>query len=326
MGTWSLQTTQASLRVSDSQGMSESQARVRAASAGRSWAVADVEGEKREAIATFRTRLTRDLQEDKIDVPPLPRVALELHRLADSPDADLRKARILVERDPQLAGRVARLAASPAFGGRSVTGIEMAVVRLGTNGLRDIAMTVAMGKVFRCRELESYMHEQMRHSFVVASATAVGCKLLGMDRQYGYLCGLFHDVGRLIVGMAVAQYNKEDKTPVDLDVVSALADRYHEQVGGYILSKWGLHNMIKTVACSHHDPANAAAAAPLALIVAAADVAANLQAEDLASRVAQLSQLPQCYHAGLRSMAEIEELAKAVEDAQHDDVMSSLVA
>lgn len=301
-------------------------ARIRAAGAGQSWEIED-EGEAREQeLNNVRKRLVADVVADAIEIPPLPKVAVELHQLASSPDPDLRRAQVILERDPQLAGRVAQVASSPAYGGRAVTGIEMAVVRLGTTGLRDIAMAVAMGRVFRCKALDSYIRTEMQHSFAVGSASKVLCSILGLDPHYGFLCGLFHDLGRLTIGMAIAQYYSESQAKIDMTILDALADQHHQQVGEHVLSKWGMHNMVKTVAAHHHAPDKAGAAAPLALVVAAADAADRIEAETAEERAVALSNIAAPYKAGLTSTGDIERLAKAIQEAKDDSVMSSLVS
>lgn len=308
--------------------MSEIGARMRAAAAGQSWQIEDDDmGESREEQwAALRQRLVSDLKADAIEIPPLPKVAVELHQLATSADPDLRRAQAILERDPQLAGRVAQVACSPAYGGRAVTGLEMAIVRLGTTGLRDIAMAVAMGRVFRSKQLDGYVREQMQHSFSVASASRTVCSMLGLDPHYGFLCGLFHDIGRLTIGMAVSTYYSESGRAIDMQALRDLADAHHEQVGAHILSKWGMHNMVKTVAAHHHTPAEAGAATPMAMAVAAADAADRIEAATVEERTEALTKLAAPYQAGLTSAADMEKLATAVQDAKDDSVMSSLVS
>lgn len=310
--------------------MSERAARMRAAAAGQSWHVEEEEEDQSESPeeqwAALRQRLVSDLRADAIEIPPLPKVAVELHQLATSPDPDLRRAQTILERDPQLAGRIAQVACSPAFGGRAVTGLEMAVVRLGTTGLRDIAMAVAMGRVFRSKQLDGYIREQMQHSFAVASASKTVCSMLGLDPHYGFLCGLFHDIGRLTIGMAVSTYYSESSKPLDMQALHNLADAHHEQVGAHILSKWGMHNMVKTVAAHHHTPASAGAATPMAMAIAAADAADRIEATTIEERIAALTNMAAPYQAGLTSARDIEKLATAVQDAKEDSIMSSLVS
>ena len=306
--------------------MNEIDSRMRASAAGQSWQVEDESETRAEKWDAIRQRLVSDLLSDSIEVPPLPKVAIELHQLAGTPEPDLRRARTILERDPHLAGRVAQVACSPMYGGRAVTGIEMAIVRVGTTGLRDIAMAVAMGRVFRCKQLDGYVRDQMQHSFTVASASRTVCSILGLDARYGFLCGLFHDIGRLSIGMVISQYFSESGDGIDMEALQYLSDTHHEQVGAHVLSKWGMHNMVKTVAAHHHTPTKAGAAAPMVMAVAAADVADRIVAETLEERIAALLKLPEPYKAGLSNPDDIEKLAVAIQDAKNDSVMSSLVS
>ncbi|MBL4684180.1 MAG: HDOD domain-containing protein, partial [Nannocystaceae bacterium] len=267
-----------------------------------------------------------DARNKRLDFPPLPQVAVELGRLASSSDPDLGEATRLVERDNQLAGRVVQVASSAAMGGRAVTDLQGAVVRLGVNGLRDLAFAITMGRVFRCPPLDDLVKQQMQHSFVVAIGTARACKMLGLSDKYGFLCGLFHDIGHLAVLIALARYGRDDPEMLKPEFASTVADQLHGSMGPWVLKSWGMHNMVVDVAAHHHESGSAGAAMPMCQAVAAVDAAdgVELEVDTAQARAAALCQLPVGYEAGL-SGDQLVDLAEVVHIARNDDVVARMM-
>jgi len=260
------------------------------------YAVKDPEQDTNE----LRKRFFADLQSGALEIPPLPEAAIALQRLANNPDPDIQEAFRQAERDPNLAARVLQVTSSAAFGaGRPVTDLRMAVMRTGILGLRDIAFQLSMGQVFRCGQLEPRMHAVNAHSYAVAQATAYICKQLGIESTYGFLCGLLHDVGRVALLSALNRYGRQNAKWHDPEVVDRVCDALHEQVGGLVLSSWGVQSQVKSVAMHHHQPQSAGAAMAMAMAVSVADQAAHIEADTPDARAAALAQMPVAYQAGL---------------------------
>lgn len=276
-----------------------------------------------DVVQGLRRRIADDVRDGTLEFPPLPQVAMELGNLAASIDPDMQVAMRLVERDNQLAGRVIRVAASPAMGGRSVTDLRGAVMALGVNGLRDLAFAASMGKVFRCAPLDALVRTEMLHAFVVAIGSAAACRMLAVGERYGFLCGLFHDIGRVAVFMALSRYGRAEPTYWDSALAGRAADALHAELGPLVLSSWGLHNMVTRVAEHHHRPARAGAAMPLCLAVATVDAADRLVAESPEARAEALCALPLGYQAGLDA-AQLATIAQVVHTARNDDILARL--
>ena len=165
---------------------------------GKAWTLDDpdltgLDEEQRE----FRKRLSRDIREGQFQIPPLPEVAVELNALANSADPDIGRAVTLIERDGQLAAKVLQVASSASYGvGAPITDVRRAAVRIGISGLRNVALALIMGRVFRCGPLDGLMREIMQHGFITACTTGWVCRVLKIDNRTGFLCGLLHDVGK----------------------------------------------------------------------------------------------------------------------------------
>lgn len=254
----------------------------------------------------LRERIADALRDGKFEIPPLPAVAVELNRIASSAEPDLRKATELVHRDAQLAGRVLALASSAAFGARSpITDLQKAVVRIGANGLRDIAFAVMMGKVFRCHPLDRQMQQVNARSYLMAAMSHVICRRLKMDSKLGFLCGLLADVGQLGLLALLADFSKENRAWLRRHVIDEAIATMHTEFGALICSRWALPAAIKEVALHHHDPQAAQGAGPLALAVAASDVIVgegggmSEPQQSPEERIQQLGQQPVIFYAGI---------------------------
>src|SRR5262245_9286081 len=78
-------------------------------------------------------------------LPVIPEVALRAQQMLDDPDIHLGKLADVLSRDPTLAVRISRLAASPPYGARGASlSLRQAVQRLGIPETRRIVMTVAV--------------------------------------------------------------------------------------------------------------------------------------------------------------------------------------
>jgi HD-like signal output (HDOD) protein len=268
-------------------------------------------------------QLLEEVRSDQFRIPPLPKTVVELTRLANTPTSDARAAVRMVEREPQFAAKVLRVASSAAFGMGQVLDLKQAVVRIGLLGLRDIAYALTLGQVFRCPALESHMKAELRHGYVTACASALVTRAFGLDAQHGFLCGLLHDVGRLALLSSLAHRGEKDKTWLNPQFVRHVLTSLHEEVGYLVLSRWGLHG-IKNVARSHHDPEGATEDATLTMAVAIADIADDVPAKSPEQRLEELKLIPFVAHSGLTD-AQLKAVVKVVEDAKNDPAVSAML-
>jgi len=274
-----------------------------------------------DVIAKVRVRIVQDLAAGRVEIPPFPRVAMELHKIAVSPNPDLFLACKIIQREVELAGRIVKAACSPLFGRRAVDTLDAAAARLGVEGLRDIAMMASMGKLMRSSPLLEQARATTIHSFSVAVLTQWVCAANRLDKKQGFLCGLFHDVGRLALIIVLEQYGRQDPIYLEPDMVRIVCERLHAQVGAVVLSSWGVHNAPKFVAEHHHDALKAIGNdAPFARAVAIADAADKLLELDVPSRIKQLSVDPVVVAAGIKKDL-IETLAVGVDTVRADDML-----
>lgn len=276
----------------------------------------------------LRLKLSREIRDGTFKIPPLPKVAVELNTLANSSNPDILAAIRLIQRDAQSAAKVLQVASSAAYGlAKAVTDLRRATVRIGINGLRDIAFTLFMGQVFRGGPLDSLMRKQVQHGFVVGCVTGKICQLLGMEQHSGFLCGLMHDVGCQALLSGFARWGRKEPKWLDPDRVDNSLKIMHCEVGALVASRWELPDIVKDTARFHHTPEEAAnlGTQPMVLCVSVADFADKLEVESCQERTEKLTNEALVYRAGLLPN-NLAEIAQLVDQARADAHLVFLTA
>ncbi|MCB9558704.1 MAG: HDOD domain-containing protein [Deltaproteobacteria bacterium] len=257
----------------------------------------------------FQLEADEALASGKFSIPPLPQVAVELNDLANRRDPDLKAATQLVHRDPQLASRVLALASSAAFGSRvPISSLQVAVVRIGINGLRDIAFAVMMGDVFRCGALDFLMREENVRAYLLAATTHLVTRKLGLDSDQGFLAGLLADVGRIAILALLAHLGRSEPRWLAEEVpLMEILDATHTDVGPKVIAHWDLAPIVAKAARFHHTPM--AAGEPLIIALAAADALVEASATEV--EIEAVCQVDAIQQSGLRE-ADLRQLLETV--------------
>ena len=124
-------------------------------------------------------------------------------------------------------------------------------------------------QVFRVRGYQKVADEVRGHGIVVGELAAW---IRDEKRGHHYLAGLLHDVGKLVVYRAASV--RDGLTAPDRALVEMMVDRHHPSLSLLAAHAWSLGDKVAGAVGFHHHPVAAdAAAAELARIVWAADVA-----------------------------------------------------
>ncbi len=207
------------------------------------------------------------LEQMKIKVDELPLLPMVLVKIMQlNPDSDQYYENFvqLVEEDPPFAVRVIALANSPAFlPTHPIVKINEAVVRLGTDTVRNLVASLAVQKVFVPSGKDQI--KLWTHSISVAVTSKCLANMilqLEVNPEKAYLCGLLHDIGRFVMFEHAPQHLKDvDEsnwhTPDELIEADVEVFKYtHAALGSYACKKWGLPEEIATVVRDHHNPSN----------------------------------------------------------------------
>lgn len=214
--------------------------------------------------------LVKRIQSDQLFLPTMPAVATKVLEILRDPDAGMKEAAAVMERDPVLAARALRLATSAAFaaGTKKVT-LQEALARLGTKALKGLLVEASAQKLFMSRnpQINEQLKSLWEHSVAVGILGRDVLALTGLgDSESAYLAGLLHDVGKPIVATILLEVERQltevyQRSWIDsgewLDVIA----RVHRPIGVALAEKWQLPPPI--VACirdaNEYDKANRAA-------------------------------------------------------------------
>jgi len=152
-------------------------------------------------------------------------------------------------------------------------------VRIGLDAVRDVVlMVVTNSTMFRPRGLEAQVEEMRRRMLASASAARFLARALRAESEYGFLAGLLHDIGELVLvercaheGLLSAA-NWDD--PADGVQVRARIQAHHTAVGSALCRSWKLPNGVVDAAQFHHDYRSGGKTHLAAHLVAVADVLA----------------------------------------------------
>lgn len=198
------------------------------------------------------------------DIATLPEIARAVMAAADNPETSADDIEKLVSSDAVLAARVLKVVNSSFYGMPGEVGsIHQAVVMLGLNAVKNIAIAASLGKLFRTTSIhESFdARELWQHSTAVACASRMLAKHVGVDPEQAFLCGMLHKVG-LVVAMQfspeklgqVIDRLLEPNPASQLSIEAEILGATHEQFGRAFCENWQFPAVLQDSVGSHHDP------------------------------------------------------------------------
>jgi putative nucleotidyltransferase with HDIG domain len=199
--------------------------------------------------------------QDKIgELPFLPVVLSELLQLNKDDEHYFEKVVLLARKDPSISTLILKMANSAAtHSSANIDSLQMAMSRVGAYSIAGYVATLGVARVFVPVEDEHKM--LWRHSIetaMIAEFLALRMGELHIDPGLAYLCGLLHDIGRLVMLDTVP--NALAKTPSsswssaeELPKVEKATIGYdHSEVGLIACKHWQLPTVVCNVVRGHH--------------------------------------------------------------------------
>ena len=217
-------------------------------------------------------------------VPPLPDLVTRVLGLLHQQDTEPRDLELLLQNDQVLVAKMLAMVNSPFYGlNRAVNTVKEAVMVLGFRGVRSLVLATSTAKLLQ-RDFGCYGHEPKGlwlHAVCVASGARSLARRLDLpadDAEQLFVCGLLHDIGKLLLVNFV-----QGGVAVDLDQPAEVYERAmlgldHAEAGALVTEKWNLSREIQAVIRAHHgedDAASADASSLHAVIVRLADAVAH---------------------------------------------------
>lgn len=201
-------------------------------------------------------------------IATLPEITLKIVELVESPTSTAGDMQRVISNDPALCTRILKVVNSAFYGlPGQIASIERAIVLLGLNAVKNIAVAASLVKLFRGGELSPTF--SARDLWVHAVATATASKIIADELKMGmadeaFLAGLMHDIGvmvelqfdrqKMIAALektgCEAGAPKTDMRVAETEVFGA----NHEQFGEGLCRKWKFPSTLSSVAGHHHEP------------------------------------------------------------------------
>lgn len=225
-----------------------------------------------------------DLLRGYVEVSSLPMIYHKINEAINNPHSSMADISKIISDDPGLTVRLLRLVNSAFYGFPSkIETITQALVIIGTNQLRDLALATSIVSLFEGipKDLVS-MESFWRHSIgcgIAAKTLATYRNETNIERFL--VAGMLHDIGRLILykkasdqAREVLLRSKNSKTLLFL-MEQEMMGFDHASLGQRLLEVWDLPLSLGEAVAFHHKPHQTTRYPAEAAIVHVADIIVN---------------------------------------------------
>jgi len=197
-------------------------------------------------------------------ISTLPNIALKVMDLVENPRTSVSVLANIISADHILTARVLKLANSAYYGfPRQISTLNLAVVVLGFNALRDLVFGISVIDQFSANNFEEDLDvtQFWRHALFVGS----GAKFLSKFLDYPicgevFVAGLLHDIGYPVLLQYFPDYFENvRKFSLNKNISFYEAERKvlgfdHAELGAWLAKGWNLPDKIVQAIRFHHSP------------------------------------------------------------------------
>src|SRR6266513_3419694 len=197
-------------------------------------------------------------------IATLPEVTAKIIATVEDPKSTAGTLHKIVSHDPALVTRIMKVVNSAFYGLPGQIGsIERAIVLLGLNAIKNIAVAASLGQLFRGVNLcEGFTAKDLWTHCIAVGITAryIAKQMKVPLADEAFLAGMIHDVG-LLVSLQVMpdklrKVCESAKAPnsnfCDLEREAMGMD--HQQLGAALCDQWKFPRSCQRVAGYHHRP------------------------------------------------------------------------
>lgn len=202
-------------------------------------------------------------------IATLPEVTMKIVELVEDPKSTAQDLHKVISNDPALCSRILKVVNSSFYGLPGQIGsINRAIVMLGLNAVKNIAIAASLSKLFRGGELTPAF--SARDLWLHSNTVAVAAKLVANSLKIGlsdeaFLAGLIHDIGVMVemqydrnklieVFRAVTPDPKGAPVKNMLEVEAQVFGANHQEFGAGLCEKWKFPKSFSMVTGFHHRP------------------------------------------------------------------------
>ncbi|MGO9018462.1 MAG: HDOD domain-containing protein [Syntrophobacteraceae bacterium] len=196
---------------------------------------------------------------ETLNLPIFPKVVQELYAKMADENSSINDIAAIIAKDQALAGQMLKLANSAFFAGLNrVRTIRESIMRLGVNQVYNCLVTGSQKGYYLSHDplIDQYLQVLWKH----ALATAKGSQWLLRKTGYpeladeGFLSGLFHDIGKLLL-LRVLETIRAENQDVEISepFILEILDSMHVDQGYTLMNEWSIPQVYCEVAKHHHD-------------------------------------------------------------------------
>lgn len=202
-------------------------------------------------------------------IATLPEITLKIIELVEDPSSTAQDLHKIIQNDPALCSRILKVVNSAFYGlPRQIGSINRAIVLLGLNAVKNIAIAASLTKLFKGGDIsENFSAKDLWiHSIATGACSKMLCDELRMGLpDEAFLGGLMHDIGIMVELQAMRRQLTEMFTEftIDGDGVPLVDMRElelkhlgasHEAFGRGLCESWKFPKSFGYIAGHHHDP------------------------------------------------------------------------
>jgi len=203
----------------------------------------------------FFSELQAAVEEDRLELPSLPDVALRIRDVAENEDTTTGDIADILSQDGALSARLLKIVNSPLYRTRvPIDDLHMAVTRMGCNLVRDLVTNLAMKQMYQPTSV--MMEKQFREAWKTSVDIASICQMMaatmevGVRKEQALLAGLLHNIGLLPI---LLMAENDDYLFHDEQALSELTQELQGRVGAIILQSWHFsEDLIEVVTQCHN--------------------------------------------------------------------------
>ncbi len=229
------------------------------------------------------------------NLPELPQIILSLIEACNKDETQTAELIEIISADPTLTARLMNMLRSAHINiNRDIISIETAVVYLGINTIRNLAISMAMMQNFDVpTKIPGWdMNKFWYHCFSTAVLSRkIASETGDANPEEAFLAGLIHEIGALLL---LTTFPKEyasilTESQTEQDIINAEKKQFNItrfEVGAWLCSQWNLNPLIcDAVLYVNENEIRIASALPLVKIVFTANILADFNLDDAGAKL-----------------------------------------
>lgn len=207
-------------------------------------------GEGKQSTLDFLLRRMRH----KSDFPALSESVSAINKIATSETESIARLSTTILKDFALTNKILRLVNSAYYrqaGGGNISTVSRAVIVLGFDAVRNIAITVLLFEHLQNKANAAQLKDEfLRANLAGILAKDIGAKVSARDVEQAFICSMFHNLGRLLCQYYFPEETEEvKKVMAQKNVVEEAASLQvlgmsYEELGIGVARTWGFPNLI----------------------------------------------------------------------------------